>query len=160
MAIAFEHQSDNSPVIEIYYIEGLQFVKFHSIETEPIELMDFSSDSQDGPTCLLMYQDHFGKVFIFKVSKDKVTMENDENVDWASEGLLISNSCKNLSKYYSTDNMIVSLCKINGESLVVSDELGTVSLIDSDLPVPLRVDRLLPALLLPNELSDSSTTFS
>lgn len=128
MAIAFEQQSDNNPIIEIYYIDGPQFVKFHTIETEPIELMDFSSESQDdGPTCLLMYQDHFGKVFILRVSKNKVTIENDENVDWASEGLLISNTCKNLSKYYSADNMIVSLCKINGESLVVSDELGTVS---------------------------------
>jgi WD40 repeat protein len=127
MAIAFEAQGDNVPIIEIYNIDSAIYEKFYTIETEQIELMDFSSeDYTQRDICSLMCQEVRGKMSVFKIEKDKVTTDNNDKIDWASEGLMISTVCKKFREYYSPTNLIVSILKIDPETLVVNDELGTV----------------------------------
>ena len=86
LAIAFEGQNDYQPKIEIYRINENQFQKLYTINTDEVELLDFSSDN-----FYLLYKDLSGQRYCYDLSNYKkietLGLDYNTEIDWMSDGL-------------------------------------------------------------------------
>lgn len=59
-----------------------------------------------------------------------MVLENELEVEWSSEGNLISSNCSYLKQVYQNLNEVVSICRIDKETIILNDEIGVVRLAD------------------------------
>lgn len=123
LAIGFEGFKDQSSIIEIFKT-GDVFEKFHTLETDELLLLDFSSEDED--KLYLMYSDIVGKTEIFRIEHDQVIIESRSDIIWSTDGFLISSHCSELFVNQLQWSDVVSVFLIDPETLVLLDKEGTV----------------------------------
>jgi hypothetical protein len=125
--------------------------------TYNIEFIDFSTDNN-----YMMYKDFSGEI-VYVALKDGKPVKNinpasvEFTHEWQSDGLSISN--KGIEHYYPGNNGIQKLTLIQNKTLLVTDDMGTVSPLPSppDPPVQLSAHQaagLLRLLRAASELRD------
>ena len=140
LALAYYAHSDYPPAIEVFKIDDV-FIKFFFIETDEIRLLDFSVNN-----VYLMYQELNGKTFVLNVTLSKLevqTMDSDDPIEWVGDGFHLKEKRKIIVQSYEDENDIVSILKIGSGAVAVSDELGTVGLLDPDFRVSMQIESVL-----------------
>ena len=130
LAVAMAPNYEVCTTIEIFEIdyENKVFKPYSSIKniSSSIEFMDFSSDN-----VYLMYMDNIKKKCFYNLknmSQDESEMLNlKHNVEWISDGLKISENIRGIAPCYTEDNEITCLVRVGTNSMIASDQIGTVS---------------------------------
>lgn len=128
MAVAFAAGNDGSAYIQIFKIDhsSNKAISGDIIEniSSNVEFMDFSEDD-----FYLMYKDNVTQKCFFDLTNQKKndTLAIDFDMEWVSDGIKLSEKTAELDKYCEEDNNFRCMVKAGERSLIVTDEIGTVS---------------------------------
>jgi WD40 repeat protein len=131
MAVAFAADQEGSAYIEIFKIDHTanKFISSSKIENiaSKIEFMDFSEDNY-----YLMYKDNVTQKCFYDLtnSKKNDTLAIDFDMEWVSEGIKLSEKTSELEKYCEEDNTFRCMVRAGKESLIVTDEIGTIRIFE------------------------------
>ena len=104
------------------------FKSIVSIEnlSSSISFIDFSTDN-----FYLVYKDNFEEITIIDLTNLKKvnTISVEFDIEWASNGLQIHEKTKGVLPFYQDDNRIIKMIRVGENTLIVSDEMGTVIIV-------------------------------